>query len=82
MKLGLLFKDELLGFYKSKVMIFLWIGLPVIALLFRFLRSPLGKKFLAIFPDSFNHGTLAAVMLSSPLLMKTTGVYDLSLLDH
>ncbi len=39
MKLGLLFKDELLGFYKSKVMIFLWIGLPVVALLFRFISG-------------------------------------------
>jgi len=29
----LLFKDELTGFYKSKVMIFLWIGLPLMAVL-------------------------------------------------
>ena len=39
MQLGLLFVDELRGFYKSKVMIFLWIGLPVIALLFRFISA-------------------------------------------
>ena len=39
MQLGLLFADELRGFYKSKVMIFLWIGLPVIALLFRFISA-------------------------------------------
>ena len=38
MTLTLLFKDELQGFYKSKVMIFLWVGLPVIALLFRFIQ--------------------------------------------
>ncbi len=39
MKLRVLFIDELRGFYKSKVMIFLWIGLPVIALLFRFISA-------------------------------------------
>ena len=30
MNLSLLFVDELRGFYKSKVMIFLWVGLPII----------------------------------------------------
>ncbi len=39
MKLQLLYIDELRGFYKSKVMLFLWIGLPIIALLFRFIQS-------------------------------------------
>ena len=39
MKLPMLFADELRGFYKSKVMIFLWVGLPVIAVLFRFIQS-------------------------------------------
>jgi hypothetical protein len=37
--LSLLFVDELRGFYKSKVMVFLWVGLPVIALLFHFISS-------------------------------------------
>ena len=35
----LLFKDELNGFYKSKVMIFLWAGLPVLSVLL-FLVAP------------------------------------------
>ena len=30
MKLQMLYVDELRGFYKSKVMLFLWVGLPVI----------------------------------------------------
>ncbi len=38
MKLQLLYVDELRGFYKSKVMLFLWIGLPIVALLFRFVQ--------------------------------------------
>ena len=31
MKLPMLYRDELQGFYKSKVMIFLWVGLPIVA---------------------------------------------------
>ena len=32
MSLGLLFRDELKGFYKSKVMVTLWVGLPLLTL--------------------------------------------------
>ena len=38
MKLSLLYFDELKGFYKSKVMLFLWVGLPLVAVLFRFIQ--------------------------------------------
>ena len=31
MTLAILFKDELTGFYRSKVMLFLWVGLPALA---------------------------------------------------
>ena len=37
MSLWLLFKDELNGFYRSKVMLALWAGLPAMAVLLYFL---------------------------------------------
>ena len=39
MSLALLFTDELKGYYKSKVMIILWIGMPALTLLIRLLFS-------------------------------------------
>lgn len=86
MPLGLLFKDELRGFYKSKVMIFLWVGLPVIALLFRFLSAGSSGQELAftlissIVVSSIG-GTLAAVMLAVFIINeKNRHVYDLFLI--
>ena len=86
MKLGLLFKDELLGFYKSKVMIFLWIGLPVIALLFRFVSGVSSGQEIpftmisAILVSTIG-GTLAAVMLSVSIINENNRrVYDLFLI--
>lgn len=86
MPLGLLFKDELKGFYKSKVMIFLWVGLPVIALLFRFISAgssgqELAFTFISSIVVSSIGGTLAAVMLAVFIINeKNRHVYDLFLI--
>lgn len=86
MKLPLLFVDELRGFYKSNVMIFLWIGLPIIALLFRFIS--LGTTGQAIpftvvstIVVSSLAGTLASVMLGVSIINeKNRHVYELFLI--
>jgi ABC-2 type transport system permease protein len=86
MKLGLLFVDELRGFYKSKVMIFLWIGLPVIALLFRFVSaSSSGQNIpftlISSIVVSSIAGTLASVMLAVFIINeKNRHVYELFLI--
>jgi len=86
MQLGLLLVDELRGFYKSKVMIFLWIGLPVIALLFRYISSissgqGLSFTFISALVVSSIGGTLASVMLAVFLINeKNRHVYDLFLI--
>ncbi len=86
MRLGLLFVDELRGFYKSKVMIFLWVGLPIIALLFRFISgSSSGQEIpftlISSIVVSSLGGTLAAVMLAVFIVNeKNRHVYDLFLI--
>ena len=86
MKTGLLFVDELRGFYKSKVMIFLWVGLPVIALLFRPLSEgstgqSLSFTLISALVVSSIGGTLAAVMLAVFIINeKNRHVYDLFLI--
>jgi ABC-2 type transport system permease protein len=86
MQLGLLFFDELRGFYKSKVMIFLWIGLPVIALLFRFISAessgqPIPFTLISALVVSSIGGTLASVMLAVFIINeKNRHVYDLFLI--
>ena len=86
MKLPLLFADELRGFYKSKVMIFLWVGLPVIAILFRFVQvSTTGQAIpftvISALVVSSLAGTLAAVMLTVSIINeKNRHVYELFLI--
>lgn len=86
MQLGLLFADELRGFYKSKVMIFLWVGLPIIALLFRFISAgSTGQEIpftlVSSIVVSSIGGTLAAVMLAVFIINeKNRHVYDLFLI--
>jgi ABC-2 type transport system permease protein len=81
----LLFKDELLGFYKSKVMIFLWIGLPVVAVLFHLWAPNTGPELpftliSALLVSSIG-GTLASAMLAVTIINeKTSRVYDLFLI--
>jgi ABC-2 type transport system permease protein len=83
MRLQLLYVDELRGFYKSKVMLFLWIGLPVIALLFRFIQvSTTGQAIsftvISSLVVSSLAGTLAAVMLAVSIINeKNRHVYEL-----
>jgi ABC-2 type transport system permease protein len=86
MKMGLLFVDELRGFYKSKVMVFLWIGLPIIALLFRFISASSSGQNIsftlisALIVSSIG-GTLASVMLAVFIINeKNRRVYDLFLI--
>jgi ABC-2 type transport system permease protein len=86
MKTGLLFVDELRGFYKSKVMIFLWIGLPIISLLFRFISAGSSGQNIsftlisALIVSSIG-GTLASVMLAVFIINeKNRHVYDLFLI--
>lgn len=81
----LLFKDELRGFYKSKVMIFLWIGLPLITIIFHLWSPDTGEAVsftaLSAIVVSSLGGTLAAVMLTvSVINEKTRHVYDLFLI--
>jgi ABC-2 type transport system permease protein len=86
MQLGLLFVDELRGFYKSKVMIFLWIGLPIVAILFRFVQvSSTGQAIpftvISSLVVSSLAGTLAAVMLAVSIINeKNRHVYELFLI--
>jgi hypothetical protein len=73
MNLALLFVDELRGFYKSKVMLFLWVGLPLIAILFRFVQvSTTGQAIpftvISSLVVSSLAGTLASVMLAVSLI--------------
>ena len=86
MKLGLLLADELNGFYKSKVMVFLWVGLPIIAILFRFISlSSTGQNIpftiVSTIVVSSLAGTLASVMLAVSIINeKNRHVYELFLI--
>ena len=85
MSLRILFRDELKGFYKSKVMLFLWIGLPILAGLV-YLWSPDTEPempmaaFSALILSSIG-GTLASVMIAVSIINeKEKNVYDLFLI--
>ncbi|MEM6270648.1 MAG: ABC transporter permease [Bacteroidota bacterium] len=89
-KTYLLFKDELLGFARSWVMLFLWIGLPVLAILLYYFQArqvPTGPMnpsmeipvsfFISLIVASLG-GTLAAVMVGVGIVNeKSRKVYDL-----
>ena len=82
MSLSILFVDELRGFWKSKVMLFLWVGMPVLAILI-FLWSPDtgGQMPLSVLVSllvSSLTGTLAAVMVVVSIINeRDQHVYDL-----
>ena len=86
MNLTLLYGDELRGFYKSKVMIFLWVGLPIIAIIFRFVQvSSTGQEIsftvISSLVVSSLAGTLSAVMLAVSIINeKNRHVYELFLI--
>ena len=84
MSFFILFKDELRGFYKSKVMLVLWVGLPFLAILISLLDPgtegiPL-LLFIGLMAMSLS-GTLSSVMLSTTIVNeKNNHVYDLFLI--
>ena len=86
MKLPLLYVDELRGFYKSKVMLFLWIGLPIVSILFRFVQyettgQTISFTVISGLVISSLAGTLAAVMLTVSIINeKNRHVYELFLI--
>jgi ABC-2 type transport system permease protein len=81
MSLGLLFRDELKGFYKSKVMLTLWVGLPLLTLVIYF-ASPTNQglslaSFTAIIIGSIGGVLAAAMLVSSIISEKSRHVFDL-----
>ncbi len=81
MNLGLLFRDELKGFYKSKVMLTLWVGLPLLTLIIYF-ASPTSQgmslaSFTAIIIGSIGGMLAAAMLVSSIITEKSRHVFDL-----
>jgi ABC-2 type transport system permease protein len=84
MSLGLMYADELTGFSKSRVMLVMWVGMPVIALVVHALQPDLkGQMSLTVFSTlviSTMASTIAAAMLSVGIIHeKTRGVYALFL---
>jgi len=84
LSLRLLFLDELKGYAKSKVMIVLWFGLPLLSLLIYFLQPDtegVPISFLVGLLVSSIGGTLSGIMLSTSIVSeKNRHVYDLFLI--
>ncbi|MHA1746891.1 MAG: ABC transporter permease [Promethearchaeota archaeon] len=84
MSLGLLYKDELRGYYKSKTMIVLFVGMPLISIFMHFLQPdaegiPI-STLVALLVASLG-GTLSSVMLSTTVVNeKSRHVYELFLI--
>jgi len=83
--LRLLFVDELRGYAKSKVMIVLWIGLPLLSFLIQFINpgelEGMPISFLVSLVVSSIGGTLSAIMLSTSIVSeKNRHVYELFLI--
>ena len=81
MSFHLLFEDELKGFYKSKVMLVLWVGLPLLTLII-YLATPNIQdtsmaSFSAIVIGSIGGMLAAAMLVSSIIGEKNRHVYDL-----
>lgn len=81
MSLSLLFRDELNGFYRSKVMLVLWVGMPALSI-FLYLFSPdTGDISVSVFTSLLVGsigGTLSAAMLAiSVINERERHVYDL-----
>lgn len=84
MNFSLLFSDELRGFYKSKVMMFMWVGLPVVAVLVGYLptnEQEIPLTAISAIVVSSLAGTLASVMLAVSIINeKSKNVYQLFLI--
>ena len=67
MSLGLLYLDEFKGYFQSKVILILWIGLPLISLFMHFIPSneEIPISSLAALVVASVGGTLSAVMIST-----------------
>lgn len=80
----ILLYDELRGFYRSKVMIVLWIGLPILSIIMHFFQpdtQELPFSILISIVLSTIGGTLASAMLSTSLASDINQkVYDLFLI--
>jgi len=86
MSLQLIFYDELKGFYKSKVMIALWIIFPAIALLIHYISSLYTDGAISVSSTvslivSTIGGLVASIMLTVSIIHeKDARVYDLFLI--
>ncbi len=85
MSLKILFLDELRGFYRSKVMLVLWLGLPVLGAILFLWGPDTGDEIpftvLSALLLSSIGGTLASVMLAVSIINeKEKRVYDLFLI--
>ncbi|MEE9379004.1 MAG: ABC-2 transporter permease [Candidatus Lokiarchaeia archaeon] len=85
MSLLLLFLDELKGYVKSKVMIVLWFGLPLLSFLIQFINpnelEGMPISFLVSLVVSSIGGTLSAIVLSTSIVSeKNRHVYELFLI--
>jgi ABC-2 type transport system permease protein len=85
LSLLLLFIDELKGYAKSKVMIVLWFGLPLLSFLIQFINPAdlegLPISFLVAIVVSSIGGTLSVIMLSTTIVSeKNRHVYELFLI--
>ena len=84
MNLRRMFKDELIGFFRSKVMIALWVGIPVLVFVIRMVQPKTEGIpvvfFVAIIVASIG-GTLSAAILSTSIANeRTRHVYELYLI--
>jgi len=80
----MMYADELTGYYKSRVMLVLWVGMPVLALILHAIGPDLrGQMSLTVFSMlivTSVAGTVAAAMLSVGIIHeKSLGVYALFL---
>jgi ABC-2 type transport system permease protein len=80
MNLPLLFRDELNGFYRSKVMLVLWIGLPALSMILYVAEPKTGipaAVFTSLLVGSIG-GTIASAMLAISIISeRERHVYDL-----
>ena len=82
MSLGLLYLDEFKGYFQSKIIIILWIGLPLISLLVHFIPSneEIPIATLAALIVASVGGTLSSVMISTTIVNEMNrDVYSLFL---
>jgi len=81
MSLSLLFRDELNGFYRSKVMLVLWAGMPVLSVILYLISPDTGDISISVFTSLLVGsigGTLSAAMLAISIINeRERHVYDL-----